>query len=306
MPIDKSKLPLIMAYRKVLSEIDHSILMLKQQNPNLLTLEEVKIVEETYRNKREEFLELSNRLQENNNKLNTLASNTTSVQTEKEHLLNELQEQRKKYEGLQKDLEQLAKRVEESFSDEAQKYREKLIDREIVKKKLSELETTLDEETLEQAANLQATEKKSSPFGPVLINKNLLETIIKSSDWQKEFSNKHKLYVIEDRTEGIIQFISQEKDIQIEVSKEKISGQWSKEKESSAISIMVELYLKGIENQKVDKHKVESKDPESTKQIELELAKQLKAKGVETGEINDKTIENILNPTTPETDVAKP
>lgn len=89
--------------------------------------------------------------------------------------------------------------------------------------------------------------------------------------------------------------MSIEKNIHLEVNKESVKGRWEKNNEQDAINIMVELYLKAIENKKIDRHIAKGADPEATQLMEVGLAKKLRELGQQNILINDKKLGDILD-----------
>lgn len=296
MTTDKSILARIMAYRKVLAETESEISTLKAQNPKLFNREEINNLKDKFREKRAEYDKIREELEKIDNQISTLEHNKSErVNQDRTRLYELVRFYKNQYEQTENELNRIIDDLEISSTSACQKYIKALNDREILKNKLASLEQTVDINSLEQITNIQATEQKSTPFGPVLITKNLFTNLNKFTNWQKEFSARNKLEILTDEKNSGITFISTEQNIQIEVSKEKISGAWNKDCEPAAISLLVEIYLKSIENEKVDKHQVEGKTSDITQQIEMELAKQLNAKGLKNANINDKELDAILN-----------
>lgn len=163
------------------------------------------------------------------------------------------------------------------------KYQAEKQEVELIKNELDSLEKALTESLKEENRKYieLIIDRKILKEKILLLEKNLdkkpLEDVIKLQAAEKK-----------------LEFHTNKNDIQIELHNEKITGKWSDDKDQEAIAIMVELYLKAIENQNVDKHLVEGKNSRITKQIERELAKELKGKGLEKGEINNKKIDEIL------------
>lgn len=240
---------MMMAYRKAILEIENEILTLKHQNPKLLDDNQQNNRKEKYYSKKDEFDSKVTNINKTGHEIEESKSNAIRMSTpEIKQLYDKYQAEKQEVELIKNELDSLEKALTESLKEENRKYIELIIDRKILKEKILLLEKKLDKKPLEDVIKLQAAEKKSTPFDPITIVKNLFKSISESSDWQKDFSNKHKLDINENKAEEKLEFHTNKNDIQIELHNEKITRKWSDDKDQEAIAIMVELYLKAIEN----------------------------------------------------------
>lgn len=291
-----------MAYQKRLGEMNSEISDLKKTYPDLMSPDDIMKLQDQLNTKRSEFDvkqkelgETEQDMKELNRKIEAKLTMTQDPNKEIDRLISSASLKKQEMENIKNEILELNKQLELALNEMTMKYARLISNRNKIIEKIKEIENQDARNELPPTAEIKAVEQKSTPFGTVALPKNLFENISNAADWQQAFAAKYKLLINSVNAESTLILSSSNQNIQLQVTKEKITGSWSKEDEQLAIAMMVELYMKGIENQKIDHHIVEAKSVDITQQIERQLAKQLTAAGIMQCKINDKTVAEILD-----------
>lgn len=186
--------------KKELSEIEREMKEIEKKYPELPELKKLK---EDYLVKYQEY---TNKMKEIDS---IYSQKDKGNKSDKEYFYNLIALRKEEVERLEKELQDLYSKINILSNEAGKRY----LDLEVKKGKVLDryLELLEKKPELKQPSEMEAEEKKESPFGPVLIKKNLLENILKSPDWQNNFSQKNNLQILIDEKEEKIKFVYRKK-----------------------------------------------------------------------------------------------